>query len=396
MGLPDVLVKITNGALGTVAESPDGVAALVMSGVSSAELALATPKVIYSLPEAEALGITADGTNAAAYRHIKEFFEGYKYISGSDVAELYIMLLADTMTLTQMADDTEASGAKKLVDFAAGRVRLLGLTRKPAGSYEPVLTDGIDADSLTALAKAHLLGNGYATKQQPIRTLIEARAFDIANVGALEDLKTYTSARAGLVMWSTLADGSSSVGYQLGIAAALPVQRNVGRVKNGALPIADAYIGNTRAELVAAAGTIHDKGYQIARTFANRAGYYLNDDPMAAAVSDDYSMLARGRVIDKAHRIAYDTYVDEINDDVEVDNVTGKFPAGYIAYLTQRITNNISLVMEGEISGKPIVNINPNQNFLATNKLKVQLKIVPVGYNKAIEVELGFSNPANA
>lgn len=395
MGLPNVNIKLTNGALGSVADSPDGVAALVLTGKAvSGKINLAEPHMIYSLPEAEALGITADGDNAGAYRHIKEFYDGYQYINGSEVAELYVMLVADTLTLTQMADVTEASGAKKLLDYAGGRVRRLGLARTPDVGYTPVVTAGIDQDSIDALPKAQALGEAMAGTQQPIRVLVEGRAFELANIGDLEDLKQGTNNRAAMVLWSTANDGSSSVGYALGVASALPVQRKVSRVKNGALPLTVAYIGDTKAEQVSGIGTISDKGYIALRTFPNRSGYYFTDDPTATLATDDYSSLTNGQVIDKAQRYAYDTYVEELNDDIEIDPNTGQLPAGYVAYLKQRITNAISIGMAGEISGLK-VNIDPNQNILATGKTKIQLKVVPVGYNKEIDIELGFDNPAN-
>lgn len=367
---------------------------MVLSGVAvEGKIGLADPKVIYSLADAQALGIEEQGDNAAAYRHIREFYQGYRYISGSEVAELYIMLVANTMTLSEMGDITEPSGAMKLIDYAGGRVRLLGLGRTPDAEYEPVVTDGIDADCLTALQKAHDLANTYATSQMPLRVLIEARSYANASIGNLKDLHEFSYNRAGLVLMGTSSDGSSSIGLVLGIAAALPVQRSIARVKNGLLPITQAYIGDTAAELVTGVGTIHDKGYICVRQFPNRSGYFLTDDPMATASSDDYAFLARGRVIDKAHRIAYNTYVEEIGDDVEIDPSNGQLTEGYVAYLTQRITNNITLGMASEISGLS-VHIDPNQNILATNKVVVTLKVIPVGYNKEIQVQLGFENPA--
>lgn len=391
--LPDVKVTLSNGALGSVGDTGDGVTGMVVTGVAVAGIPLNTPKLIFSLADAEALGITL-AAMPAAYRQIKEFYDGYRYISGKSVAELYIMTTADTVTMTQIADYTVATGAKKLVDFADGRIKLLGITRKPGVGYTPVVTDGIDADCLTALQKAHDLGNTYATAQQPIRTLVEGRAFAIANVGSLKDLHTYTYNRAGLVLFSTANDGSSSVGFVLGVSAALPVHRKISRVRNTALPYTTAYIGDAPVSLgLGATATIHDKGYIIARQYATRSGLYLNGDFMATAVSDDYALLCRGRVIDKAHRITYDTYVDEIEEDVDVDPETGFWFDGYVEFLKNRITRAIGNNMGDSISATPTVNL-PVINVLAQAKTKIQLKLIPKGYNSNIEVELGFSNPA--
>jgi hypothetical protein len=394
MDLPNVNITLTNGALGTPSGSTDGIAAMVLTGVATPELTLGTPKVIYSLPDAVALGITAVGSNADAHRHIKEFYEGYSYITGREVAELYIMLVVNTQTMTVTCDSTSSSGAGKVLDFAKGRVRLLGVARTPGVGYTPTLTDGIDGDCITAIQKAHLLGNVYAAKQQPIRTLVEARAFVLANVGDLKDLHTYTYNRAGLVMMSSSNDGSSSVGLVLGIEAGLKVHVKASRVRNTALPIAKAYIGDTEVTPnLGAISTIHDKGYIIARMFPTRSGYYINADFMACPLTDDYALLCRGRVIDKAQLIAYDTYLDEVDEDAEVDRGTGFWVDGYVEFMRNRITNALNNQMGESMSGSPIVNLPPI-DVLALAKTRVQLKIVPKGYNTNIDVDLGFSNPA--
>ena len=394
MSLPDVNVILKNGALGTVGESADGVCAMVVTGVTTSGLALNTPTVIYSLADAIALGIT-DVAMPAAYRQIKEFYDGFQYITGKSVAELYIMTTADTVTMTQIADQTNATGAKKLVDFAKGRVRLLGITRKPSSGYTPTVTDGIDSDCLTALANAHNLGNSYASNQQPIRTLIEGRAFTLANVASLKDLHTYSYNRAGIVLMSTSNDGSSSVGLMLGIAAGLPVHRKISRVRNTALPIVAGFIGDTAiSPAVGAVSTIHDKGYIIARQFPTRSGFFVNGDFMATAASDDYALLCRGRVIDKCHRIAYDTYLDEIDEDADVDKTTGMWVDGYVEFMKQRIRTAINNSAGVNLSAPVLVEIPPI-NVLSGAATKIQLKAIPKGYNTNMNVELGFQNPSS-
>lgn len=391
MALPNVKIELGNGALGSIGDTGDGIAGLIMTGNGTVGIPLATPKVIYSLSEAIALGIT-EAAEPAAYRHIKEFYDGHVYATGSDTAELYIMLLSKSVTMTQAADKTTVSGAKALLDYAQGRIKMLGITRNPDAEYEPDLENGIDADSLTAMPKAHELASLMAEDQKPIRVLIEGREFDYDNIGDLEDLTAYTYNRVAMVLWSTKADGSASVGYTLGVKAGLPVQRKLSRVANGQLPISEAYIGVDKAEGIPGISTIHDKGYITLRTYPTRAGYYFTGEPVACLPSDDYAILSRGLVIDKAQRIAYNTFLDELEEDVEVDGA-GQLLPGYKAYLEKRITNAITLSMTGQISGVRF-SIPDGQNILSDNKTRAILAIIPKGYQTYIEVLLGFSNPA--
>lgn len=384
MGLPKVAITLGNGNLGRTVATEDGVAGLVLSGVATDSLALATPKAIFSLDDAIALGITEAGTNASAYRHIKEFYD----LAGEG-AELYIMLLASTVTLAQMADVTVADSAALLLDAAQGRIRLLGLTRNAAA---PTLKDGLDEDSLAAITKAEQLAQSYSAAFKPVRILIEGRAADVENVASLKDLRTYTANHVGVVIGSTKNDGSASVGLVLGRAAAIPVQRNLGRVKDGAMPLNQAYINTKKVEEISAGDLLHDKGYILFRNFVGRSGYYLNDDPMCAPVTDDYSQLALGRVIDKAILIAYQTYVEELNDEVVID-AQGRISVPVIKYLQSKIETAVNQGMVGEISSFSAY-IDASQNVLSTGKVTVKAAVVPVGYTKTIEVLLGFANPA--
>lgn len=386
MGLPKVAITLGNGNLGRTAATDDGVAGLILTGVATNQLALATPTVLFSLSDAESIGITEGGTNAYAYRHIKEFYD----IAGEG-AELYIMLVENTVTMPQLVDVTNANGAVKLLDAASGRIRLLGVTFTPGDLYVAPTGEGMDGNVLDAVVKAQQLAQAYTEQFKPVRILLEATAIDIEHPEKLKDLRTFSANRVGIVLAGTYYD-SASVGLVIGRAASIPVQRNLGRVKDGALPITNGYIGSKKIEDISALELLHTKGYIFFRTFVGRSGYYLNDDPMCAPVTDDYSQLASGRVIDKAISLCYQTYVEELNDEVAIDE-DGKLSVPVIKYLQSRIETAVNTAMADEISSFSAY-VDASQNVLSTGKITVKASIVPVGYTKTIEVLLGFTNPA--
>lgn len=196
-------------------------------------------------------------------------------------------------------------------------------------------------------------------------------------------------------MASSANDGSASVGLLLGRFAKNPVQRKPSRVRDGAVNIIDAYVGSAKVEAHSGIALMHDKGYIVMRTFPGKTGYFFSGDPTAAATTDDYSQLARGRVIDKAHVLAYLTYLEELDEEIAI-NADGTLEIGMVKYLEKKVEDQIngSMTANGEISGVSCF-INPNQNILSNNKLNVTLNIAPVGYASAIEVLLGFENPNN-
>ncbi len=396
MGLPKVSITLENGTLGLVSGTSDGIAGLIMSGVAVVDkIALAEPKQIFSTDEAKALGLddaydTANGTNV--WKHIKDF-----YAQAGEGAALWIMLYSNVTTMATVCDVNQDL-AKKLLDAADGSIRILAVDRIPDGGYAPTYNDGLDDDVTAAILKAHELAEAYATEFTPVRIIISARDYQ-GVIGNLVDLSENTNNRVQACISTDVAGSlSAAVGLLLGRYAAIPVQRNPGRVKDGDLAINEGYLtdGATKIEDLSSgeADQIIDKAFVALMKWANRNGYFFNGDPTASPASDDYSSFARGRVIDKALVIAYDTYVNEILDDLEVDD-SGFMDPGVAKDYQAKIENAVNLQMtnNNEISGFTAT-IDAQQNVLSTNKVSIGLKIRPKFYSKEIDITLGFENPA--
>ncbi len=390
MSLPNVVININANGLGGVSSDDYGIVGFCGTGVAVADkLVLNMPYYIYNLDGAKALGVTEAGVNDSAYRHIKEFYD----VAG-DGAKLWFILSADTVKLADMVDKSETiCPAKILIDAAGGEIKALAASWKPASGYVPVITTGIESEVIAAITNAQVLADDYLAKVMPVVIILEGLHYG-GNSGELLSLRTKTNPRVSVVLCSTIDDNSASVGLVLGRIAKIPVMRSIARVKNGALPIDKAYLsdGETLESHLDDLATIHDKGYIVFRKFPRKAGYYFNDDATAVAVSNDLCQIGRVRTIDKAVVIAYDTYVDEIGDEIFV-NADGTMDAALIKSLQAKIENNVTLQMSGEISGLNVL-IDPLQNILSTNKLAVVLRITPVGVMKEITVDLGFTNPA--
>jgi hypothetical protein len=393
MSLPNVNISITNGQLGSLIPSADAVAGIVLTGSSEGSISAGTPFLVNSLQQALNLGLSQNN-NAFAYKHIKEFYD-----EAPAGASLYILLAPPTFKVNQLADKTNASGAINLLSFAAGSIKLLGIVCDDTQVYNAqnplVNTNGINADCYTAVNNLQLLALQYFQQQKPFRGIVGGTSFNGAAT-ALNNNTQSNNNRVACLIGDTLSGSGAAVGLLLGFLSAQPVQRKVSRVKNGALALSTAYIGNTLAEQYGNPDMLFDKSFISFRTFAGKSGYYFNSDATCCSKSDDYASLARGRVIDKAQGIAYNVFVNEIDNEVLI-NTDGTLDAGYTKSLEQSINNQLNLSMSatGQISGVKSF-IDPAQNVLAVNQVNVVLKITPVGYSSAIEIQLGFDNPANA
>ena len=392
--LPRVKINFENGNLGLIAPSADGLLGIVATAVTVAgTFVLGTPYKISTLAGLTALGVT-EANNASFYKIIKEF-----YAQAGDGTDLWIMGVADTMKLSDMVDITNATGAKKLVDMAAGKLRGLAISRTPAGAYTPTITNGIDADVTLAMSKAQAFAVSYTNNQfAPLFVIIEG-AYYSGTPGDLADLTLLNNNRVSLLIGDTITDSNNAaIGVLAGRIASIPVQRNIGRVKDGPLSPIATFIGATPTEL-ADVTAIHDKGYITFRTFINQSGYYFNDDFTATLPTDDYSHLTARRTIDKAYRIAYSTLLQWLLDEVPV-NTDGTLPPGIVKSWQAEVENAISRQMtaNGELSGDITTGdkgvecfIDALQNIVSTSVLQVTIRVRPFGYPRYIEVKLGFT-----
>lgn len=402
MSLPEVTINIGNGGLGGVEATADGVAGMIVSmpiqpGPSWAD----GYKQFFSIDEVKDSGLHPEydeDNSVNSFAQIADFYN----VAG-DGAELWVMGVPRTETLEDICDASSTHAyAKALLDVAGGTIRLLGVCRVPDANYTPSYTNGVDDDVVEGLTKLNSLANTYAGNMQPFVGIVEGRAFQ-GNTGTLIDLTGLGFNRvAAVIAGGGSATGisfanSAGVGLLLGRLAADPVQRKAGRVKTGAVPVTAAYFSNGSAVTRGVAGAVDAKGWITMTPYPQRSGFYWANDHTCAAATDDYSSITNRRVVDKAMLIAYDTYVEELLDEILIDTETGKIAASVVKYFEGKITNAVNSLMtaEGEISGMTAY-INPEQNILSTGKLVVNLSIVPVGYTKTIEVKLGFSNPATA
>ncbi len=397
MAAPGISITLANGALDAVITTEDGVAGIVMTGVAATGLALGVSKQLFTLAEAEAIGITSayDVTNTTnVWKTIKDF-----YAEAGSGKELWIMIVAKTSTMSTICD-TANSILKKLLNDADGRIRIVGVTRVPDGAYVATYTGQLDADVIAAAAKAHALHNEFRAEFKPFRTVLDGRDFQ-GTIGSLSDLKA-SAFNSVAVCIGTDVSGSknASIGLVIGRLAANPVQRNIGRVKDGDLGIQAAFLTNqstdTKTFTIVSGGQIdqiHNKGYIFMRKYPNRNGYYFNDDPTAAPATDDYDSIALGRVIDKAIIVTQKTYVDEILDDLEVGEdgfLLAAIAKSYQAKIDKALLSAFNQPGKDKEVSSVSSEISAQVNIVVTGIIPIKVRVTPKGYGKQLVIDLGF------
>ena len=386
--LPKIKIQFINGQLGTVGESPDGLFALVCGAAAvTKKLELGKAYTLHSFDELAALGVTAEN-NPRLYKHVQDF-----YTEAEEGTKLVIYPVDKAKTFAELCDKDTAV-IKELIMAENGALR--GIFLAGDGREATVTTNGLDNDLFTALPKAQQLAE-WATVSlyAPLFIILEGRGY---KGGVVKDLHKEAYNRVGVLIGDTVkASEGAAVGLMAGRLATLPVQRNIARVKNGALKPIAMFLGEKPVEENASAvSDLYDASYITPRKYVGKAGYFFTDDRLACEQTDDYAHITARRTIDKAYRIAYTALLDLMMDELAV-NDDGTLRHGIIMAWQQMMENAVNRAMTaaGELSADENgagckAYIDPKQNVLSTSKIELVLKVRPFGYARYVDVKLGF------
>jgi hypothetical protein len=408
-----VVTTLTSGNLGRVAANTDGTAGIIVTGVAvGGSFALGDVLGPFkTIQEVEAVGIDAayDTTNSTnAYQHCKEFFEFANQFGGVNGTGLYIMVVADTVSMEDICDKTNAY-AKTLLTTAAGAIKLLGITRVLDSGTTPSYTAELEDDLALAIAKLKELYTEEFSFHRPFQTLIEGMQWQgtVASTLDMRDASSgFTWEHGGVVLGQTggmatlgatvteVAE-SASVGAALGSMAACSVQESIGKVKKGMATSVAPYTSD--GELVSALSdaqmsTLEDQGFIFLRPHVGKPGYYWSNDANACPLTSDYAYASRSRPIDKVVRLAYDVYIEDYQDDIELDAETGKMAPSVVKSFQERIKESVAgnMLVNSELSGFDAY-CDPDQDVLSDDEVDVELRAVPKGRINQVSVTVGYT-----
>jgi hypothetical protein len=384
--LPNVTINFNNGLLGGNTPMADGVCALVCNAAEvSTTFVLGSSYLLRSLDSLTVLGVTS-ANNAMLYKAVKEFYD-----EAGDGAELWVMGVSTATALTTIVDkDAGSAGAKTLIQQANGRIRSLAV----------LVSEAPDSESFTiALQKAQQLAAwATTTLYAPIVILLQNPEYTTET--ALPDLTTNSYNRVAVLIGDTASNSEvAALGLLLGRISKSPVQRHIGRVRDGAVQTTQIFIGVAKPELTDLE-TINNKGFITFRTFTGRAGYYFTEDCLATLPTDDYNSLARRRIIDKAYRIAYNTMLNNVNEEIPVTasgtivpamakSIETEIESAIIRQMAAEGNLGIDQTDDNDTGVKCIVDLE--QNIISTGQINIDLKVKPYGYAKYININLGLS-----
>ncbi len=414
------IIKI-NGGLGQQAPSDRNVAGLIIQKgyVVGTTFLADTVYKLQGLDDATALGLgaasdaNASTTNASAlWYHISEFFrlnpDGTLYVWNGG---------------TGTTPFAAGAAADQLMAASANSIRFMGLVYGFDPSATPTVTGGFGGTVAADIALAQawveakasafvyvdcVVVEGYASSS----TLVDLKALDAPQVHVTVacDHGYFSAYPAGFKK-------SAAVGTTLGSIGVRMLSESIGSVKLERYPAkargqANYSLTDTRQNRWVKFGTsaavsfdnltqaerdnLTANAYGYVGKYEGYAGVYHNADATCTLVTNDYNTIHINRIWNEAARMVRRALIPSMNSRVRVDPSSGKVDPATIADWDAAAKRQLDgLLAEGEIADFAF-RLDPDQDVIATGKVVTKLSITPQGIAKAIEAEIGFTNPAQA
>lgn len=234
------------------------------------------------------------------------------------------------------------------------------------------------------LCEAAYLSAGQTTAEW-VQSLIAARAsFDSVRVSVCAAFAEIENINTERIF------NRNGAGIYSGRVSSIPSMRSPARVRDGNLPNVKSInpVGLSEEQIAA----LDAAGYITFRTYEGKAGVYVTDGRMMAPAGSDFQFVEHRRVMDKACRNLRRAALEYKHAEVDPLDQEGSL-AHFQASLQQEL-DAMAAGSEKEISSGRIE--IPEQDILATSKLRVKIRIVPIGIMREIELDLGFENPFSA
>jgi hypothetical protein len=261
-------------------------------------------------------------------------------------------------------------------------------------------TDAAKAAAAVALASA--VGSKMAEAARAhryARAIVEAP--DVPDKALVDAFAMFVDTRV-VVAAGYVEHLSALTGRQIKRSAAWPVATRAAKI-----PISQdlAWIGAPEGALPSSVRSLYRDErktpsldaarFVTLRTVIGRRGFFITNPNSMASSTSDYALLQNGLVIDEACAASYDAMLDYLSAQIPVDAKTGQIDDVFAKAAETKVTSKVAAaVLQPRHVTELSVQINRKDNLLSTKKLRWKVRAVPYAYPKAIEVEIGFINPA--
>lgn len=187
------------------------------------------------------------------------------------------------------------------------------------------------------------------------------------------------------------ADGSAQeqnlAAVVCGLYGRAKVQQSIGETRSFSIR-EDKLFSLTPAGVEEYISEFDDLQYLTMRTYDGMPGYFVTNARIFASENSDYQYAERIRVANKAVRLVRQAMLPLLQSTIDIDNLDSELAA--IAKFAEEPLERMAEA--GEISSGRVI-IPEGQDILTTETVRLIIRFVPVGYARAIDIDMGMENP---
>ncbi len=287
------------------------------------------------------------------------------------------------------------SEIKQIQNYAGGRLRQVGVWNG-AVELSDTLVNSLQSVRTTLEVQNKPLSILYAPKVSDVTALPS----DLAKIGRNGVSVIIGQDGAGVAdeLYRDAANAAkasvSALGDALGAVSKAKVHESIAWVESFPTNIAVAAFGDGKKYRDLDEAVIEEldsSRYIFLRTYDGLAGCFFNDNHTLDVPTSDYAFINDVRTMDKAVRGVRTYLLPKLGRPMKVDADTGKLERTAVEHLIT--TGNKALeemAKAGELSGYRF-DIDPDQNILATSRVRGVIKNVAVGVMRNLDLEIGYA-----
>ena len=131
------------------------------------------------------------------------------------------------------------------------------------------------------------------------------------------------------------------------------------------------------------------------RTIAGRTGFYITQARILAPAGSDFQFCELRRVMDIACNVTRQGFLPFLNGNVRILATSGFIYPNDAARIETTVSGQVQAAVVGPgYCSSASVTVSRTTNLISTSLLPGSVSIVPLAYNRAISVNIGFLNPA--
>lgn len=341
---------------------------------------------ISSIETAEKYGITAD---AEAWETKVLHYTLASVFNMNPGVTLYVGIFKPAAGVNAFSE------IKQMQNYAGGRLRQVGVWN---GSVElsDTLVNSLQSVRTTLEAQNKPLSILYAPKVADVTKLPS----DLAKTGRNGVSVIIGQDGAGVAdeLYRDAANAAkasvSALGDLLGAVSKAKVHESIAWVESFPTNISVPAFGDGKKYRDLDEGvieTLDGSRYIFLRTYDGLAGSFFNDNHTLDVPTSDYAYINDVRTMDKAVRGVRTYLLPKLGRPMKVDADSGKLERTAVEHLIT--TGNRALEemeKDGELSGYRF-DIDPDQNILATSRVRGVIKNVAVGVMRNLDLEIGYA-----